>query len=104
MASISDHVPFVATGQHKKVKLYLDPFLLYTHHHHPNIGQMATPPPLPGQRLPFQTVVNQAPSHVTNVYVGNLSPDTTGKIGYCLVDYVSSASLSCIRNRFDMSL
>lgn len=39
---------------------------------------MATPPPLPGQRLPFQTVVNQAPSHVTNVYVGNLSPDTTG--------------------------
>lgn len=40
---------------------------------------MATPPPLPGQRLPFQTVVNQAPSHVTNVYVGNLSPDTTGK-------------------------
>lgn len=48
------------------------------HYHHHDVGQMATPPPLPGQRLPFQTVVNQAPSHVTNVYVGNLSPDTTG--------------------------
>ncbi|KAI7887192.1 RNA-binding domain-containing protein [Lichtheimia hyalospora FSU 10163] len=49
-------------------------------------GQMATPPPLPGQRLPFQTVVNQAPSHVTNVYVGNLSPDTTDTDLTCLFE------------------
>ncbi|KAI9314768.1 hypothetical protein BX666DRAFT_1963384 [Dichotomocladium elegans] len=40
-------------------------------------GQMATPPPQPGQKLPYQVVINQAPAFVTNVYVGNLAPDVT---------------------------
>ncbi|KAI9243401.1 hypothetical protein BDA99DRAFT_530510 [Phascolomyces articulosus] len=39
-------------------------------------GQMATPPAQPGQQLPYEIVINQTPSSVTNVYVGNLPPDT----------------------------
>ena len=46
------------------------------------IGQMATPPAQPGQQLPFEIVINQTPSSVTNVYVGNLPPDTAGIYKY----------------------
>ncbi|KAF7731735.1 hypothetical protein EC973_008249 [Apophysomyces ossiformis] len=37
-------------------------------------GQMATPPPQPGQQLPYDIVVQQTPAYVTSIYVGNLSP------------------------------
>ncbi|CAO3599966.1 unnamed protein product [Absidia cylindrospora] len=40
-------------------------------------GQTATPPPQPGQQLPFEIAVHQTPAYVTSVYVGNLQPETT---------------------------
>ncbi|KAI8338188.1 hypothetical protein BC941DRAFT_374884 [Chlamydoabsidia padenii] len=40
-------------------------------------GQTATPPPQPGQQLPYEVVVHQTPAYVTSVYVGNLTPETT---------------------------
>lgn len=40
-------------------------------------GQTATPPPQPGQQLPYQIVIQQTPNYVTSVYVGNLPPETT---------------------------
>jgi nucleolysin TIA-1/TIAR len=40
-------------------------------------GQTATPAPIPGQVLPIETVVTQAPAYVTTVYVGNLPPTLT---------------------------
>lgn len=43
------------------------------------IGQTATPPPQPGQQLPFEVAVHQTPAYVTSVYVGNLQPETTRK-------------------------
>lgn len=42
------------------------------------LGQTATPPPQPGQQLPYAIVINQTPAYVTSVYVGNLAPDTSG--------------------------
>jgi len=41
------------------------------------IGQTATPAPIPGQVLPIETVMSQAPAYVTTVYVGNLPPNLT---------------------------
>ncbi|KAI8976001.1 hypothetical protein BDB01DRAFT_804989 [Pilobolus umbonatus] len=35
-------------------------------------GQTATPPPQPGQQLPYDVVINQTPPYVTTIYVGNL--------------------------------
>ncbi|OBZ90870.1 Nucleolysin TIAR [Choanephora cucurbitarum] len=40
-------------------------------------GQSDTPPPRPGQQLPYETVVQQTPSYVTSVYVGNLPPNVS---------------------------
>lgn len=40
-------------------------------------GQSDTPPPRPGQQLPYNTVLQQTPNYVTSVYVGNLPPNTT---------------------------
>ncbi|KAI8881228.1 hypothetical protein K501DRAFT_223373 [Backusella circina FSU 941] len=40
-------------------------------------GQNDTPPPRPGQQLPYETVVQQTPNYVTSVYVGNLPPNTS---------------------------
>ncbi|SAL97751.1 hypothetical protein [Absidia glauca] len=40
-------------------------------------GQTATPPPQPGQQLPYEIAVHQTPAYVTSVYVGNLQPETT---------------------------
>ncbi|ORX62138.1 hypothetical protein DM01DRAFT_1315507 [Hesseltinella vesiculosa] len=40
-------------------------------------GQTATPPPQPGQQLPFEVAVHQTPAYVTSVYVGNLAPEVT---------------------------
>ncbi|ORZ19704.1 hypothetical protein BCR42DRAFT_371416 [Absidia repens] len=40
-------------------------------------GQTATPPPQPGQQLPYEIAVHQTPAYVTSVYVGNLTPETT---------------------------
>ncbi|KAL0086784.1 hypothetical protein F4703DRAFT_1848620 [Phycomyces blakesleeanus] len=40
-------------------------------------GQTATPPPQPGQQLPYEVVVQQTPAYVTTVYVGNLPPTTS---------------------------
>lgn len=42
-------------------------------------SQSDTPPPRPGQQLPYETVLQQTPAYVTSVYVGNLPPNTTGK-------------------------
>ncbi|CAO3626573.1 unnamed protein product [Cunninghamella blakesleeana] len=39
-------------------------------------GQTATPPPQPGQQLPYEIAVHQTPAYVTSVYVGNLPPET----------------------------
>ncbi|KAI7904468.1 uncharacterized protein BX663DRAFT_550847 [Cokeromyces recurvatus] len=36
-----------------------------------------TPPPRPGQQLPYETVVQQTPNYVTSVYVGNLPPNVS---------------------------
>lgn len=41
-------------------------------------SQSDTPPPRPGQQLPYETVLQQTPAYVTSVYVGNLPPNTTG--------------------------
>ncbi|KAI7905184.1 uncharacterized protein BX663DRAFT_502050 [Cokeromyces recurvatus] len=38
-------------------------------------GQTATPAPQPGQQLPFEIVIQQTPSYVTSIYVGNLPPN-----------------------------
>ncbi|KAG0174302.1 hypothetical protein DFQ28_006783 [Apophysomyces sp. BC1034] len=40
-------------------------------------GQMATPPPQPGQQLPYDIVLQQTPGYVTSIYVGNLPPTAT---------------------------
>ncbi|KAH8547934.1 hypothetical protein BGW37DRAFT_508456 [Umbelopsis sp. PMI_123] len=40
-------------------------------------GQTATPAPIPGQVLPIEIVISQAPAYVTTVYVGNLPPNLT---------------------------
>ncbi|KAF1806473.1 hypothetical protein V8B55DRAFT_1347260 [Mucor lusitanicus] len=40
-------------------------------------GQSDTPPPRPGQQLPYETVLQQTPAYVTSVYVGNLPPNTS---------------------------
>ncbi|KAI8974995.1 hypothetical protein BDB01DRAFT_805635 [Pilobolus umbonatus] len=40
-------------------------------------GQDTPPPPRPGQQLPYETVLQQTPSYVTSVYVGNLPPNTS---------------------------
>ncbi|KAI8394203.1 uncharacterized protein BYT42DRAFT_609938 [Radiomyces spectabilis] len=40
-------------------------------------GQTATPPPQPGQQLPYEVAVHQTPAYVTSVYVGNLPPTAT---------------------------
>ncbi|KAI8061441.1 hypothetical protein BC940DRAFT_310344 [Gongronella butleri] len=40
-------------------------------------GQTATPPPQPGQQLPYEVAVHQTPAYVTSVYVGNLAPEVT---------------------------
>ncbi|KAG2198908.1 uncharacterized protein EV154DRAFT_510674 [Mucor mucedo] len=40
-------------------------------------SQSDTPPPRPGQQLPYETVLQQTPAYVTSVYVGNLPPNTT---------------------------
>ncbi|KAI8067620.1 uncharacterized protein B0P05DRAFT_552276 [Gilbertella persicaria] len=39
--------------------------------------QLDTPPPRPGQQLPYETVVQQTPPYVTSVYVGNLPPNVS---------------------------
>lgn len=46
-------------------------------------GQNDAPPPRPGQQLPYETVVQQTPNYVTSVYVGNLPPNTSGKVVNC---------------------
>lgn len=48
-----------------------------THSSSNSIGQTATPAPIPGQVLPIETVMSQAPAYVTTVYVGNLPPNLT---------------------------
>lgn len=40
-------------------------------------SQSDTPPPRPGQQLPYETVLQQTPAYVTSVYVGNLPPNTS---------------------------
>lgn len=40
-------------------------------------GQTATPPPQPGQQLPYDIVINQTPQYVTSIYVGNLPPNVS---------------------------
>jgi nucleolysin TIA-1/TIAR len=42
-----------------------------------SLGQTATPAPIPGQVLPIEIVISQAPAYVTTVYVGNLPPNLT---------------------------
>lgn len=51
-------------------------WIAYTHSYL-SIGQTATPAPIPGQVLPIETVMSQAPAYVTTVYVGNLPPNLT---------------------------
>ena len=41
-------------------------------------SQNDTPPPRPGQQLPYETVLQQTPAYVTSVYVGNLPLNATG--------------------------
>jgi nucleolysin TIA-1/TIAR len=42
-------------------------------------GQTATPPPQPGQQLPYEVVIHQTPAYVTSIYVGNLLPNVSRK-------------------------